>query len=208
MQITLDAHLARVYGAKSPQELAEAYDLWAESYDRDMLEDLGWGGPEAAATVLAAHAATDAPVLDVGAGTGLAGESLRKHGFAQIFAADLSERMVALARARGVYAAVHHVSPGALPFGDGEFGSVVAVGVLTQGHAGPESLAEWVRITRPGGHIAFTLRPDLHEQLGYRHAAAVLEIEKKWSLLQETEDQPGFRRLQSKPYRVWVYRVN
>lgn len=205
---SLQAHLGRVYSAASPTELAEAYDRWAVRYDSDMTDDLGWGGPVEAAKALDGRVAADAPVLDFGAGTGLVGQALDHLGFRRIVAADLSRAMLARARARGVYEALHQIDAGApLPFADGAFVAVVAVGVLTQAHAPPEAMREWVRVTRPGGFIVFTLRPDLAEEMGYDPMTRDLEREGRWERVSESPDLEGFRRLQSKPYRVRVYQV-
>lgn len=205
---SLQAHLGRVYSAASPTELTDAYDRWAGRYDRDMMDDLGWGGPAEAAKALEGRIAADAPVLDFGAGTGLVGQALHDLGFRRIAAADLSREMLAHARARGVYETLHQVDAGApLPFADDAFAAVVAVGVLTQAHAPPEAMREWVRVTRPGGFIVFTLRPDLAEEMGYDPVARDLEREGRWEKAFESPDLEGFRRLQSKPYRVRVYRV-
>lgn len=205
---SLQAHLGRVYGAASPAELTEAYDRWAARYDSDMNDDLGWGGPVEAAQALVGRVDADGPVLDFGAGTGLVGQALHDLGFRHITAVDLSREMLVRARDRGVYAALDQVDADQpLPYADAAFAAVVAVGVLTQAHAPPEALREWVRVTRPGGCIAFTLRPDLADEAGYDPVARDLEGEGKWERVFESPDLKGFRRLQSKPYRVRVYRV-
>lgn len=193
-------HLQRVYGATTPFELAQAYDGWAGSYDHDMEDDLGWGAPAEAAAALARHLdARDAPVLDLGAGTGLVGGALAGVGFTHLHAADLSAGMLQVARRRGVYREVHHLEPGPLPFPDGYFDALVAVGVLTEGHAPPEAVAGWLPVVRPGGLVVFSLRPDLE---AWRAAMDTLP----WTPVWESEDLPGFRRLQSRPYRIHVYR--
>ena len=48
-----------------------------------------------------------APVLDAGAGTGLVGEWLGILGYPEVEALDISEGMLAVARAKGVYRALH-----------------------------------------------------------------------------------------------------
>lgn len=204
----LQAHLARVYAATSPTELAAAYDQWAGSYDHDMMDDLGWGGPEEAAKALVAVGAPDGLVLDFGAGTGLVGQALHAHGLRRLAAVDLSTEMLAVARGRGVYEALYAVEAGRpLPFADGALAAVVSVGVLTQAHAPPDCMREWVRVVCSGGLAVFTLRPDLAESLGYDPMARALEAEGRWQKVFESADLEGFRRLQSRPYRVRVYRV-
>lgn len=193
-------HLQRVYGARTPADLARAYDGWAGSYDHDMEDDLGWGAPAEAAAALARHLAPRAaPVLDLGAGTGLVGRALVAEGFTHLHAADLSPGMLQVARRRGVYRELHLLEPGPLPFPDGHFEALVAVGVLTEGHAPPEAPGEWLPVVRPGGLVVFSLRPDL---VAWRSALDALP----WTPVWESEDLPGFRRLQSRPYRIHIFR--
>jgi SAM-dependent methyltransferase len=96
-----------------------------------------------------------------------------------------------------------------LAFPTGAFDAVISVGVLTLGHALAGSLDELVRVTRPGGHIVFTLRPDVYETGGFKEKHAALEAEGKWQLVETSE------RFQTLPkgepdvyHQVWVYRVN
>ncbi len=44
-----------------------------------------------------------------------------------------------------------------LDFPDDRFAASTALGVLTPGHAPPTALDEMLRVTRPGGHLIFTV---------------------------------------------------
>ncbi|MCA9790351.1 MAG: class I SAM-dependent methyltransferase, partial [Candidatus Eremiobacteraeota bacterium] len=101
-QVSVEEHLERVYKASAPDELSLAYDAWSNDYDRD-LGQLGWHAPREAARLVAERVQTEAPVLDVGAGTGLVGAELAGLGLANLTALDLSEQMLQRALARGVY---------------------------------------------------------------------------------------------------------
>ena len=70
-----------VYSAGSQEELAKRYDEWAKDYDSDLERDFGWNGHEVAVEVFAKYVSSDARVIDVGVGTGLAGLELVKRGF-------------------------------------------------------------------------------------------------------------------------------
>ena len=74
-----------------------------------------------ASALLARHLPRGAaPLLDAGAGTGLIGEWLGIMGYPDVEALDISEGMLAVARAKGVYRALHvGVLGGALPFPKG-----------------------------------------------------------------------------------------
>ena len=204
LQVRLDA----VYQAKTDDELAQAYDQWADTYDVDLIEKLDWNAPERTAAFLAKYAPVSARVLDAGCGTGLVGEALKAAGYGQLDALDLSARMLEAARAKDVYTGFHQMALGpsmALP-GDA-YDAVVAVGVFTEGHATPACIPELIRITRSGGHIAFSLRPDVWADLGFREMQEHLVTEGRWVLAEESPFQEGFKSVQTRPYKIWVYRV-
>jgi predicted TPR repeat methyltransferase len=123
----------------------------------------GYRHPSIALALLTRHLPKGAsPLLDAGAGTGLVGQWLRIVGYPSVEALDISEGMLAVARARGCYSALHLRALGApLPFADGHFAGVVAAGVFTTGHVGPEGLDELVRICARGGVIVLTVKGTL-----------------------------------------------
>jgi SAM-dependent methyltransferase len=96
-------------------------------------------------------------VLEVGCGMGELAEQLAKEGL-DVVAIDLSQRMVELARTRGVDARLGDVQD--LPFGDGEFDAVIADWVLYHVPDLDLALREIVRVLEPGGHlVAATVGP-------------------------------------------------
>ena len=157
-----DGHLGAVYDAKGPQEIAALYDKWAESYDDEMAK-AAYRHPSVGLALLARHAPRGTgPVLDAGCGTGLLGDWLGILGFAPVEGLDLSEGMLAKARAKGAYAHLHQLALGGpLPFADGQFAAVISTGVFTTGHVGAEALPELLRITAPGGVIVLTVKTTL-----------------------------------------------
>ena len=102
---------------------------------------------------------TNGTLLDAGAGTGIMGEIMSLLGYKELVAMDLSSGMLEKAKQKGVYREVHHMVMGEhLDFPDNKFAGTMAVGVLSVGHAPPESFAELIRCTRPGGYIIFSVR--------------------------------------------------
>lgn len=159
-----DGHLGAVYDAKAPEEVAALYDGWAETYDAEMAR-AGYRHPAIGLALLSRHLPHGAgPILDAGCGTGLLGDWLAIMGLSPVEGLDLSQGMLAVARAKGAYAALHNLALGRdLPFADGHFAGVISTGVFTTGHVGTEGLPELIRILRPGGTLVLTVKTTLWE---------------------------------------------
>jgi predicted TPR repeat methyltransferase len=172
-----DGHLGAVYGATGPEDVAQVYDRWAETYDAEM-GIAGYRHPSICLALLARHLpAGVAPLLDAGAGTGLIGEWLGILGYRHVEALDLSAGMLAVAAAKGVYAGLHQVDLGGpLPFETGQFAGIVSAGVFTTGHVGAEALPELIRVCKPGGVIVMTVKTTLWDD-GFAAAIAGLAAE-------------------------------
>ena len=156
----MTSRVEAVFAAQNPQELAACYDAWAASYEEDMDEH---GGPQEATEVLTRYVTPDARILDAGCGTGLAGQILAARGYRQLEGLDLSAGMLREAGHKGCYITLHQQTLGdVLDFPSATFDAVLSVGVFARAHAPSRSLAELIRITKPGGYIIFTLRPEFY----------------------------------------------
>ncbi|MCY3638268.1 MAG: class I SAM-dependent methyltransferase [Chloroflexota bacterium] len=198
-----------VYASKNNQQLQERYDEWAEEYDGDLTDDFGYVMPRMAAEIFERFVPKDRKVLDAGAGTGLVGVELNRLGYADIEAMDMSSGMLEQASAKGVYGAVHRMVMGeTLGFDTDTFDAAIGVGVLTLGHAPASSLDELVRVTKPGGCVAFTLRPDIYEENGFRAKQEQLVSDGKWELVEATDAFYGMPKGEPDvQFQVWIYRV-
>ena len=198
-----------ITSSRNRQELSERYNQWAKNYEADLERDYEYIGPQRAADFLARYVPKDARILDAGAGTGLVGEVLAKLGYRDLVAMDLSEGMLEEARKKNVYREFHQMVMGeSLGFADNSFDAVVSVGVLTVAHAPASSLDELVRITKPGGYIVFTLRPDAYETHGFKGKQENLEAEGKWKLAEVSEKFQALPKGETDLYHhVWVYEV-
>jgi MFS family permease len=200
--------LDRLYGAQNLDELRTEYDRIASAYDAELLDGMGYRSPAAVATVAQRVLPADARILDAGSGTGLLGLALAEAGFTHLDGLDMSPGMLAVAAGKDVYDDLREGRLGEdLDYPTGEFDGVVAAGVLTVGHAPASSFDELVRITRPGGHLIFTVRSD-QVPAGYAEKMAELEGVGRWELVERGEE---FQALPSAEpevlVRVWVYRV-
>ncbi len=198
-----------VYASQDNKELAERYDEWAKTYDADLERDFAYRGPQITIEFIARYLPGDAKILDAGAGTGLMGELLAEQGYGDIAGIDLSPGMLAEAGKKMVYRELRQMVMGEpLDFATDSFDSVVSVGVLTLGHAPPSSFDELIRITRPGGYIIYTLRPDIYENKGFKEKQSALETEGKWQLVEVSDKIQVLPRGEPDVYhQVWVYQV-
>ena len=198
-----------VYSSKNNSELSQRYDEWAKDYDKDLSEVFGWIAPKTASAYLAKYVHPDSIVLDAGAGTGLVGLALAEHGFQNLTAMDLSEGMLREARDKNVYGKLDQLVLGEpLSYATDSFAAVISVGVMTLGHAGPDSFKELLRITKPQGYIVFTIRTDVYLKNGFKEKQEEMESKKLWEVVDVSEE---FHPLPTgEPdvlHQVWVYRV-
>src|SRR4051812_40050263 len=92
----------------------------------------------------------DGPVLDVGCGTGILLEHLG--GYGPAFGLDASATALDFCVTRGLGGLVRG-SGDRLPFADGSFALVTAIGVIEHIAADQAALDEWARVLRPGGQL-------------------------------------------------------
>lgn len=185
--------LQGAYGPKSPAEARAFYEGWAADYERDTLGQ-GFPLPFLAAGFLARRLEPSAgPLLDAACGTGLVGFALSTLGHGPITGVDLSGEMLAVARARGHYATLREGDLSqALPFADDAFAGTACVGAFGPGHAPPSCLAELIRVTRPGGPLAFNVRPDTYESQGFAAEIERLTADGAWRPLDRSDPFPVY----------------
>jgi predicted TPR repeat methyltransferase len=209
--------LARVFAATNTEALVRNYDKWAETYDSDM-SSLGYLNPAVAASLVSRYVRPgDEPILDAGVGTGILGEVLHAVGYRNLTGIDISEGMLARARVKKLYRELRKAVLGeTLEFADASFATIVSTGVFTTGHATPASFDELLRITRPGGHLVFTVGNWAYEQGGFKKKQKQLEAARRWQLLEATgryrpmpQVAPLVAPLADKlTTRCFVYKVN
>lgn len=179
--------LHKVYASGSPEQSAAIYDGWAKEYEEHM-KGSGYSHPAMVAAMLTRHQPPGGdPVLDAGAGTGIMGEIMTALGYSNIDGFDASEGMLAHAAAKDIYRELRHGLLGQpLDYDDDSFAATVASGVFTQGHAPLDGLDELVRITRPGGHIVFSISRTYLGKV-FETKARALESAGKWRRVNASE---------------------
>ena len=182
----LDGFVEKLTAMTPEDDAHEVYEAWAPSYEADLVGGYGYTAHRIAAEAMAAACPDrSASILDIGCGTGLVAEELTGRGFTAIDGLDASPRMLAEARAKGVYRSLVEGdvrSRGAVE--PGRYDAVIAVGVFGAGHLGPDDLECFARPVRAGGPIVLyssALRWDADDYPSYLRR---LEAERVWTVEQ------------------------
>jgi len=172
-------------GPSDPREVAERYDAWAQSYDKD-LAAWSYQAPAVVAGTVVTRLPEADPVLDVGCGTGLVGRALRARGFAgRLHGLDLSPASLEVAARSGGYDSLAQADlQQRLAVEDDSVDAVVCVGVMTYLPEVESVWRELARVARPGGLVVVTQREDLWHERGCQAVVDRLQEEGVWTPLE------------------------
>ena len=200
MKNTVNKH-PRVFNAlhtANQQELEELYKLWADNYEHDVVEVIGYVGHLITTELLIKYVdSSKVKILDAGCGTGLVGEILYKKNFRNIVGIDFSKPMLDQAIEKKVYQSLLKADlMQDLEFQDNTFDAIVCAGTFTCGHVGPRALFELVRVSKTGAYIVFTVREQEWELLPYGKTIAELEERLLWHCIEHhTKEYNTFERV-------------
>lgn len=157
--------LEKVYAAQTDEDRRQAYNDWAGQYDRDVT-GFGIQLPYVGAAVFARHVTPGTgPILDAGCGTGMHTLPLALMGYDGFHGIDVSDGMLEIARARGIYASLQRMALGSpLDFPDDTFPVTYCIGCLAPGNGPPSSLDELIRVTKPGGLVIWSTHAHENER--------------------------------------------
>ncbi|WP_419787431.1 class I SAM-dependent DNA methyltransferase [Pseudodesulfovibrio sp.] len=177
--------LDKVYTATNHADLMDAYKDWACNYENDTVGEFGYVAPQATANAASRVIPdTKAEILDAGCGTGLVGKMLKSMNYERIDALDYSRDMLREAENKGVYDNLMQADLSKpLDLADDSYDAVTCCGTFTYGHVDANGFDELIRITRPGGHICFTVQDGAYRDGGYRARMVALEKAEAWELV-------------------------
>jgi predicted TPR repeat methyltransferase len=172
-----DEMLKRAHSLKDEAETKTLYRDWAATYDKTMLDGLGYLPPFKAAKLLTLNVADkQARILDVGTGTGLVGKELSTLGFNNIDGIDYSAEMLSVANNIGVYGELLEADLNkALAIESETYDAIICIGTFTHGHVGADCLDELFRVLKPGGKFITAIRKDYWEPAGFAEKSGKLE---------------------------------
>lgn len=143
--------LENAYQLHTPDDNRVYYDAFAETYDTDFVEAMGYSYPTTVAAIYLREAGRDdIPVADIGCGTGIVAEALGLPA-QSIDGIDISPEMLRLAEEKGLYRRLIAADlTQSLDLLGRDYGGVVSAGTFTHGHLGPEPMCNLLTIVRSG----------------------------------------------------------
>ena len=171
---------------RTTNEVRDFYDDWGneKKYDQDMC-DWNYTGPKEVVDTFKSYVTKkDTLIFDAGCGSGLVGQALRDQGFLKFDGADLSQTLLD-AIPPNLYRSLYRVDLNqSLNIPDNTYDAVTCVGTFTYGHVKADALNEFVRITKDGGLLCFTINEGIYIDGGFDTKLATLENDGVWKKLE------------------------
>jgi SAM-dependent methyltransferase len=193
----IDDWLDRAYRAKDRTSLELVYNEWADSYDADLIQTGYLHQPVITGLVCRHVPRKDAAILDAGVGTGAIGALLNVLGYNNLSGIDMSEGMLARARARKCYTDLRKGVLGEhLDFVDRSFDAIISTGTFTEGHAPASAFDELVRLLEKDGVMLFTISTIVWDDRGFK---TKLEGFVRDGVLKQVEVTPPYQPMPFSP---------
>ena len=177
-----EGKLAQVTGNQVHIDPELYYDDWADSYDKELLEEYGYCAHEIGAKALAeTQIPFDSPILDVGCGTGLAGVELSRFGYTKIDGLDVSAGMLERARNQGTYRQLFQKRIGVdnlseLP----SYKGILCVGSFGLGHMEKEDIIRLIDLAAANASIVIFMNAEPFHAQNYEATIEHLSLDGLW----------------------------
>lgn len=199
----VDARLSRLYTGQDNKQ--ETYDRWADDYERDLVEDLGYVAHVDAAGIFSRVVPDrDARVLDVACGTGLVGRELEKLGYRRLDGTDFSGEMLARAEQTGCYERLFQHDFTRDPETPGKYDALICVGLFAFDVPRIEHMIHVIRTVRPGAPCVISVNGAAWREMD--HATSVAREAARYGFTIEDIHTIGYIRGQDIDARVLVIR--
>lgn len=161
--------LENAYKLSTPDDNIDYYGKFAEIYDRDFAEALGYYYPQKISEIYHAESTgRDTPIIDIGCGTGLLAEAL-KITHTQIDGVDISAEMLDISKEKKYYRNLYEVDlTESIDSIKNNYGAVLSVGTFTSGHLGPKPLVDLLEIARKNALFVIGVRDIFYKKAGFK----------------------------------------
>ncbi len=197
-----------IYKLKTTKEVMKYYDDWGEKnkYNKDMVE-WNYTGPKETVDTFRKYAPQkDILIFDAGCGTGLVGQQLRKYDYKNFHGADLSQKLLDSVPKNLYQKLIKADLNQTISVSDNTYNAVMCVGTFTFGHVKPQAIDEFIRITKKGGLICFTINEGIYKEYGFDKKIYNLKKNNKWKEIEFYKSD----YIASKDVNAWLglYKVN
>ena len=183
--------LARNYTDLATDDQRVVYRQWADSYDRELIEEFGYVAPQEAVDAFVRRVPDrTAPVLDMGCGTGLAGKLLNQAGYDHIDGIDLSPEMLEKAAALKVYRQLWEGDLTAVIDVQPIYQALICVGVFSHKPDQPFLIPKLLDCVLPGGLVMATVNGKGWQDIGWVKLLEESQRQRKFKL--ESVDGIGY----------------
>lgn len=149
--------LSKVYDLKG-DGVRDYYDQWADTYEAEITANAYATPARCAAALAATGLAKTAPILDFACGTGLSGAALWAEGFRVLDGVDLSDAMLAKARAKDIYQTLTKAQADAPPpVAPDTYQAITAIGAIGPGAAPAQVIAPLVAALPADAYFVISL---------------------------------------------------
>ena len=181
--------LAQVSGKDVHIDPEDHYDSWAESYNKDLLEQYGYCAHKLAVNAFQkVHANRKKPIIDVGCGTGLVGLEMARIGYETIDGLDVSKGMLDKARALGIYRKLFQKRIGCKNLSTlAGYSGVLCVGSFGLGHMLKDDILPLIKMAASNAPIVIFMNAEPFETQGYITTLKRLIKEGLW-IIERLED--------------------
>ena len=162
--------------------LRVVYDEWAKEYDHDNDATLGTISQPKTVEILSPVLEKHAKILDAGCGTGLVGVELAKQGYDAFDGVDLSAEMLRYAKKRGYANLFQYSLNDPLPIPDDAYDAIISAGLFTHGHVKTHAIHEFIRITKSGGYLCFTINEGVYRSQAFDKEIQSITDDKLWDI--------------------------
>ncbi|XP_074646404.1 methyltransferase-like protein 27 [Tubulanus polymorphus] len=175
---------------KDHMDMNSIYDDWNNGYNRDV-KSASYQAPYHTAQMVNQYVSDkNCSLIDVGAGTGLVAEELRKLGFdGRMDAIDPSTGLAKVAMDNELYTKYYNEYLSAdkpCTVETESFDHVTCCGTIVPGHAKYKAIRELLRMCKPGGYVFVCFRKDYLEQEEFKGMETFLEDLEKEGATSET----------------------
>ena len=154
------------YNLQDGDSTRKHYDDWADSYDKELLQN-NYSQPQRCAQALSELGLhPDAKTIDIGCGTGLAAEAIAKLGYKSIDGCDYSAAMLEKARQTEHYQRIFEADLNLPPMDakDEHYDAALVVGVFSFGHVNADAMDDILRVLKAGAPLVIGLNNKFYEE--------------------------------------------